>query len=220
MVILESVSKVFRQGREEVPALSDVSLRIEKGECVTIKGPSGCGKSTLLGIIGTLARPTRGEVSLDGTRVTGLPEHFLCDLRRRKIGFVFQHFHLLRGYSALENVGLPLVPQGLREAERNRRAMPLLEAMGLESRAHFPIHHLSGGEQQRVAIARALVLSPELLIADEPISNVDADNAALIGNVLANLNREGKTLIFTTHIEPTGALTPTSTYTLAGGRLT
>lgn len=217
MIVLEAVSKVFREG---VVALSDVTLHVRRGECAVVNGPSGCGKSTLLGLVGCLARPTRGEIVLGGTRLAGLPEHFLGDLRRRRIGFVFQQFHLLRGYTAVENVGLPLVPDGVREAERRRRALPLLERMGMADRADFPVHHLSGGEQQRVAIARALIHDPELILADEPFASVDAENAAAIGELLGGLHREGRTLLLATHVDArTAGLEVSSTYALTRGRL-
>lgn len=221
MLIVKSVSKIFKDGPREVTALSDVSLHVKRGDCAIVTGPSGCGKSTLLSLVGCLSRPTRGEIVIDGTPISRLPEHFICDLRRTRIGFVFQQLHLLRGYTAVENVGMPLVPAGIREGERRKRALPLLEMLGMADRADFPVHHLSGGEQQRVAIARALVNDPDLVIADEPFSSVDAENVAAIAHLLGDLNRRGKTLLVSTHIDArTAGLPVTASYALEKGALT
>lgn len=220
MIRVKSVSKVFGESEGRVPALTEVELTIAKGECVLIGGTSGSGKTTLLNIIGCLTRPTAGDVLIEGTSVARLPEHFRCDLRRAKIGFVFQQFHLLTGFSAVENVGMPLAPLGLREAERRRRAAALLDSLGLSHRADFPVNELSGGEQQRVAIARALVNDPAIVIADEPISGLDQQNVTKLAELFTRLNREGRTFLVTSHNEHLSALLPiTSSYSLERGRL-
>jgi putative ABC transport system ATP-binding protein len=220
MIEIKALSKIFRQGNEDVAALSEVSLAIKKGECVIIGGPSGSGKTTFLNIVGGLTRPTRGEVLIDGKSLSRLPEHFLCELRRCTIGFIFQQFNLFSGYTALENVGMPLVPRGMGEKERRRRAAELLDSLGIADRADFPVNELSGGEQQRVAIARALINDPAIIIADEPISNVDDQNAARIAEIFARLNREGKTFLLTTHYGLLTELLPiTSVFNLEKGKL-
>ncbi len=220
MIAIKSLSKIFRQGTQEVPALIDVEITIGNGECVIIEGPSGSGKTTLLNIVGCLTRPTRGEVMIDGKSLSHLPEHFLCELRRDKIGFIFQQFNLLNGYTAVENTGMPLAPRGVGEAERRKAATALLDYMGLAERADFPVNELSGGEQQRVAIARALINNPDIIIADEPIANVDDQNATRIAEIFARLNREGKTFLLTTHCGLLTELLPiTSVFRLDRGRL-
>lgn len=220
MIAIKGLSKIFKDGPKEVAALADVDLHISKGECVIIGGPSGSGKTTLLNIVGCLTRPTKGEVVIDNKNISRLPDHFLCELRRRKIGFIFQQFNLFSGYTAAENVGIPLAPRGVREAERRRCAMALLESLGIADRADFPVNELSGGEQQRVAIARALINNPDIIIADEPISSLDAQNAARIAEIFTRLNGEGKTFLVTTH---SGLLTEhmpvTRLYELEGGKL-
>ena len=218
MVELDQISKSFFEGRQRVPVLQDISLTIHAGECVLFRGPSGCGKSTLLNLIGTLARPGSGRIRIAGTDVTRLPEHFLCELRRKRIGMIFQQFNLLRGYTAAENVGMPLVSDGVLETERRRRSLALLESIGLAERADFLVQHLSGGEQQRVAIARALIQDPQLIIADEPVSNVDEANAVRIMELFRQLQARGKTIVLTTHTELTG-LSPSSTFILEKGGL-
>ncbi|MFA5117442.1 MAG: ABC transporter ATP-binding protein [Candidatus Omnitrophota bacterium] len=220
MIQIRSLTKVFKETGREVVALCDVKIDIQKGECVLIGGTSGSGKTTLLNVVGCLTRPTSGEVLIDHNATSGLPEHFLSDLRRRKIGFVFQQYHLFTGYTAIENVGMPLVPKGVREAERRRRAGYLLDSLGLHGRADFPVNELSGGEQQRVAIARALINDPDIIIADEPSSNIDAGNAAKIIEIFVELIRRGKTFLITAH---NGLLTKqlpvTSSYVLENGRM-
>lgn len=220
MIQIKRLSKIFREGKREVAALSQLDLNIRKGECVIIGGPSGSGKTTLLNIAGCLTRPTEGEVILDNQCLSRLPEHFLCDLRRSKIGFIFQQFNLFTGYTAIENAGMPLMPLGVREVERRRLAGALLDSLGLGDRLDFPVNELSGGEQQRVAIARALINDPEIIIADEPISNLDTGNAAKIADVFAKLAKEGKTLLITSHDGLLiSHLRVTSAYQLEKGRL-
>lgn len=220
MIKIKQVTKIFRDRGREVTALSGLELNVRKGECVMIGGSSGSGKTTLLNIIGCLTRPTAGEVFIDNRSVGHLPEHFLCEIRQRKIGFIFQQFNLLTGFTAIENAGMGLVPLGVSGQKRLKAASMVLSSLGLGDRADFPVNELSGGEQQRVAIARALINNPDIIIADEPISNIDAENTARIVDIFGRLNKLGKTFIITTH---NGALTKglpvTSSYRLEKGRL-
>lgn len=220
MINIKSLCKIFKQCGQDVTVLSDVELKVNKGECVVIEGPSGSGKTTLLNTVGCLTRPTRGEIFINDKRISHLPEHFLCELRRSKIGFIFQQFNLLAGFTAVENVGMPLVPLGVCEAERRERACHRLDFLGLGKRADVPINKLSGGEQQRVAIARALMNDPELIIADEPVSNVDAATAEKIAEIFKELIDDGKTILVTSH-DPLliNRLPVTSSYELVNGRL-
>ena len=201
LIELVDVEKVYRLGRVEVQALRGVSLTIEAGEFVSIMGPSGSGKSTLMNILGCLDRPTRGIYRLDGQDVSRLNEAALADIRNRRIGFVFQSFHLLKDLSARENVELPLVYRGVAAAERRRRALAALEAVGLAQRVHHRPHEMSGGEQQRVAIARALAAEPAVLLADEPTGNLDSRNSEEIMRIFASLNDRGLTIVQVTHEE-------------------
>jgi putative ABC transport system ATP-binding protein len=199
MIRTENLCKTYVSKAGVVKAISDLNVVVEKGKCLLLRGPSGSGKSTLLNLMGCLSHPSRGKLYLDGREVSHLPDHFLTEIRRRKIGFVFQAFNLLQGYSVLDNVGMPLLPTGLHHHARSEKAMLLLRRMNLEHRAHFRVNDLSGGEQQRVAIARALVNDPAVIIADEPNSNVDADNGRLILELLGECKREGRTLVVSSH---------------------
>jgi len=196
---LEGVTKIYRMGEVEVPALRGVDLTLDSGASLAIMGPSGSGKSTLLHIAGLLDRPTAGRVLWDGDDVTSLGAARLAELRGRHIGFVFQTFNLVPTLSALENVELPLVFQGERPRERRRRAAQLLALVGLADRQRHRPGQLSGGERQRVAIARALASNPELLLADEPTGNLDSTTGKEILTTLSRLNEEGKTLVLVTH---------------------
>lgn len=200
IVKTESVSKWYNRGRpDEVRAVEGVSLEVQGNQAVVLFGPSGSGKTTLLGLLGTMDRPTQGKVFLDGRDVTGFSDLELSRIRREKIGVVFQSFNLLSGMSAWENVSYPLIPMGLSARQRLERAGPLLEKLGLGNRLHHAPEELSGGEQQRVAIARALVNDPDILIADEPTSNIDLDSIARLLDILGELKSEGKTLIISSH---------------------
>ncbi len=217
MIKLEDVTKVYRMGKVEVPALRGVSLSISEGEMVAIIGASGSGKSTLLNIIGCLDRPTSGRYLLDGTNVGQLNDNQLAELRNRKFGFVFQDFNLLPRATALSNVELPLIYRGGVRQRRERAAMAL-EIVGLGKRANHKPTELSGGEQQRVAIARALVNDPLLLLADEPTGNLDTKSGADIMAIFRQLHRDGKTIVLITH-EPDIAAQAQRTIRLQDGRI-
>ncbi len=198
MIELQDVSKIYRRSaHDEVPAVVDVSLHISRGEFVAIVGASGSGKSTLMNIIGLLDVPTQGRYRLDGVDVTEFHASDQANMRNRKIGFVFQAFHLLPRTTALENVELPLLYSNRKSiAGLARKA---LEAVHLADRIHHPPSELSGGQQQRVAIARALVNEPDLLLADEPTGNLDRRSALEIISIFQALNRDGRTIVLVTH---------------------
>lgn len=199
MIKIEKVTKKYQSGKVKVNALDNVSLDIKPGEFVVLNGPSGSGKTTLLNIIGCLTRITSGRLWLVNQEVSHFPDHFLAAIRREKIGFIFQQFNLLTGYSTWENVSFPLLPLGISEKERRIRAMKLLEELNLETRADFMANELSGGEQQRAAIARALINDPEIILADEPLSNIDRRHVKMVINSLSELKKRGKTIIASSH---------------------
>ena len=199
MIRLKGICRTYQVGDEPVRALVDIDEEIRAGEHVAIMGPSGSGKSTLLNIIGCLDRPSSGSYSLDEREVGGLAESELTQVRRHKIGFVFQFFHLIPRLSAADNVELPMVFAGLPRRERRRRVTEVLDAVGLTRRAgHLP-EQLSGGERQRVALARATVMKPSLLLADEPTGNLDTRSGNDVLDLLNELNKEGLTLLVVTH---------------------
>jgi putative ABC transport system ATP-binding protein len=191
--------KDYPIGRESVPALRGVSLRVDAGEYVAIVGPSGSGKSTLLQVIGGIDTPSAGSVEVMGTRLDSLSDRDLTRLRLTRLGFIFQRFHLLPVLTARENVELPMAEAGLPRAERRSRALGLLEYVGLGSRAEHRSTQLSGGEMQRVAIARALANRPALLLADEPTGELDAATGHEILDLFRRLNADGTTLVVVTH---------------------
>ena len=200
LIRLDKVSKTYRTGDIEVHAVREVSLDIGTGEFVAIMGASGSGKSTLMNILGCLDRPTSGRYMLDGVEVSELDRDQLADLRNRKLGFVFQGFHLLSRTSALENVELPMqYARGLTTTEQRERALRALDLVGLADRADHHPNQLSGGQQQRVAIARALVNEPVLLLADEPTGNLDSRTSVEIMGVFQRLNAQGITILMVTH---------------------
>ncbi|MEM2517988.1 MAG: ABC transporter ATP-binding protein [Candidatus Bathyarchaeia archaeon] len=201
MAVVETINlrKVYMLGKVPVEALRGVNLKVEEGEFLSILGPSGSGKSTLLNLIGALDKPTDGKVLIDGVDVSTLDEDKLADLRHR-IGFVFQFFNLIPRFTALENVELLMAIAGLGKAERRKRAVELLETVGLADRMNHKPTELSGGEQQRVAIARALANNPRFLLMDEPTGNIDSKNAIEIMRLVKRLNEEeGVTIIMVTH---------------------
>jgi len=199
LIALERVSRVYRMGEVEVPALDDVSLDIGTGEFVAIVGPSGSGKSTMMNILGCLDRPSHGAYHLAGSAVAELDDDALARLRSRTIGFVFQSYNLLPRTSALDNVATPLLYQGIGRGERMRRARAALERLGLGDRVSHEPSELSGGQQQRVAIARALVTEPALVLADEPTGNLDSHAGAEVMAVLRDLHDQGRTVVLITH---------------------
>ena len=199
LISLDRVSRVYRMGPVDVPALADVSLEIQPGEFVAIVGPSGSGKSTMMHILGCLDRPTHGAYHLAGAPVAELDDDSLARLRSRTIGFVFQSYNLLPRTSALENVATPLLYQGVRRTERLRRARSTLERLGLGDRVDHEPTELSGGQQQRVAVARALVTEPALILADEPTGNLDSHAGAEVTALLRELHRAGRTIVLITH---------------------
>ena len=199
LVRLEKVTKVYRLGEVEVPALRGVDLAVERGHSLALMGRSGSGKSTLLHILGLLDRATTGRVLWDGQDVTGFRADRLAELRGRHIGFVFQTFNLVPTLTAWENVELPLVFVGVPARERRGRAQAILEQLGLGQRLRHGPHQLSGGEQQRVAIARALAPNPDLILADEPTGNLDSASGQEILKLLSDLHRQGRTLVMVTH---------------------
>jgi len=191
--------KVYPMGEGEVRALDRVSVEIPKGDFVAVMGPSGSGKSTFMNILGCLDRPTSGEYRLAGRAVSALAGDELAAVRNRSIGFVFQHFNLLARTPAVENVALPLVYAGVAAEPRRKRALAMLERVGLASRAQHHPAQLSGGQQQRVAIARALVSEPLLILADEPTGALDSRTSNEIMALLQALNRQGMTVVLVTH---------------------
>ncbi len=200
MIELVDVVKKYRIGVHEVVALNGVSLRVEEGEFVAIMGPSGSGKSTLLYLIGCLDKPTSGKVIIDGMDTSTLNDRELTDLRREKIGFVFQQYYLIPTLTALENVELPMVFRGVPKDRRERRARYLLELVGLKGKEDRKPMELSGGEQQRIAIARALANEPSILLCDEPTGNLDTKSGRVVMDLIKKLNVEqGVTVVLVTH---------------------
>lgn len=195
----DHITKIYKNDEVETVALSDISIRIDKGEFVAIMGPSGSGKSTLMHILGALDLPTSGQYVLDGENVENLTDDELADIRNRKIGFVFQAYNLLPRTTALKNVTLPMIYAGIPKEERLGRAKKYLEMVGLGDRMEHTSNQLSGGQQQRVAIARALVLSPAILLADEATGNIASVQAEEIMAIFQKLNDDGHTIVMITH---------------------
>ena len=202
MISLRNIEKVYRTDTVETLALQRINLDIQKGEFLSVMGPSGCGKSTLLNIIGLLDAPTKGEVSIDNRPIVGLSDKKLAYFRNRKIGFIFQSYHLINDLNVLDNVELPLLYRSASSRERSARAREVLAKVGLSNRVkHFPAQ-LSGGQKQRVAIARAIAGGPEIILADEPTGNLDSAMGNDIIELLLQLNKsEGATIIMVTHDE-------------------
>ncbi|MEA3485608.1 MAG: ABC transporter ATP-binding protein [Candidatus Aerophobetes bacterium] len=199
MIQAIDIKKTYRIGEVEIGALRGISLKIKKGEFVSIAGPSGSGKSTLMHIIGCLDRPNSGKFFLDGKEVGKLNDNELAEVRNKKIGFVFQQFNLLSRSTTFRNVELPLIYAGVRTGERVKRAKAALEKVGLSHRLHHQPNELSGGERQRVAIARAVVTNPAIILADEPTGNLDSKAGQGIIELFQQLHIEGHTLIVVTH---------------------
>jgi putative ABC transport system ATP-binding protein len=200
IVQTDQLTKIYGQGETAVTALNHVNVAIEEGEFVAVMGPSGCGKSTLMHLIGGLDRPTSGRVILDGNDLTKLHDDKLTELRRRKIGFIFQFFNLIPVLQAIDNTALPLVLDGVKQSDAHARAQEWLERMGMGNRQHHRPDELSGGQQQRVAIARALVSEPSLILADEPTGNLDSRAGDEIAVLLRQITTQWKrTVMMVTH---------------------
>lgn len=199
LIEVQDVSKLYGFGDATTLALDEVSLKIEKGECVAVMGPSGCGKSTLMNIIGLLDRPTNGNYRFDGKPAARLKPNQAAKFRRDSIGFIFQNFNFLPRLTTLENVALPLVYKGMAVNRRIKLASEMLERVGVQNREYFLPGQLSGGQAQCAAIARALVNSPKLIIADEPTGNLDSASSLLVMELLADIHKSGSTVIFVTH---------------------
>jgi len=199
VISLTQIKRVFTVGDEQVYALRDVDLSIEAREYVSIMGPSGSGKSTILNMIGLLDRPDSGKYLLEGEDMTVLNDNQQAALRRHKIGFIFQFFHLVPRMSAMENIELPMMLAGLSASERKKRLKEAIETFGLTDRARHRPDQLSGGQRQRVAIARATIMRPHILLADEPTGNLDRASGNEVIDILEKLNQQNLTLIMVTH---------------------
>jgi putative ABC transport system ATP-binding protein len=201
IIRIESLTKFYKIGNEVVKALNGVNLTIDKNEYVALMGPSGSGKSTIMNIIGCLDTPTSGSYYLNGPDVSGLSDNELALIRNKEIGFVFQTFNLLPRYTALENVGLPLIYAGISKEVRNTRATKALTQVGLADRMKHKPNELSGGQRQRVAVARALVNKPSIILADEPTGNLDSKTSYEIMALFQDIHDNGNTIILVTHEE-------------------
>jgi putative ABC transport system ATP-binding protein len=199
LIELAGIERVFRLGDSEVHALHELDLRIDAGEYVAVMGPSGSGKSTLLNLLGLLDRPTAGTYRLEGRDITTLSPQEQAQVRSRRIGFVFQSFHLVPRLTAAENIALPMMLAGVPPAERAQRVAQALDDYGLAERSHHRPDQLSGGQRQRVAIARATIMQPAMILADEPTGNLDRATGDEVVRLLEELNARGVTLIVVTH---------------------
>ena len=199
LVILERLSKSYRLGAVELQVLRDINLTINRGEYVAIMGPSGSGKSTMLNLLGCLDRPTNGSYILAGQDVSALSDDELSMIRGTRIGFIFQSYNLIQQLNVIENIEVPMFYQGYTESESLERARELAAMVGLGDRVTHRPSELSGGEQQRVAIARALANNPVIILADEPTGNLDSESGREILNILADLHKQGRTIIMVTH---------------------
>jgi putative ABC transport system ATP-binding protein len=216
MIELKMVTRAYVHGTRTILALHDVSLYIRAGEFLSVMGPSGSGKSTLLNLIGGLDQPSSGEIFIDGKPLHGISDDELTLIRRRRVGFIFQFFNLLPILTAEENVGLPLLLEGVPFSKVRPKAEALLRKVGLGERTGHRPEQLSGGEMQRVAIARALIAGPAVLLADEPTGNLDTRTSIEIFQLLKGLHEEGQTIVMVTH-DPKAAAYGTRTVTLRDG---
>lgn len=199
MIVLKNIQKIYQSGKVQTAALKDISLEVREKEFLMLTGKSGCGKTTLLNILGGMEHATSGEYIFEGMEVSGMNPARLAAFRNKSIGFVFQAYHLIDGLRAADNVELPLGYGGMKRSERKRKSVEALNKVDLADRVrHYP-SQLSGGQQQRVAIARAIVNNPRILLADEPTGNLDEENRMEIMKLLAELNRNGMTIIMVTH---------------------
>lgn len=199
MITLNNLSKIYRTEEVQTTALNKVDLKIEEGEFLAIMGPSGCGKSTLLNVLGLLDKASNGSYKFFDSETTKLSERKKSDLRKKNIGFIFQNFNLIDELTVFENIELPLLYNKVSSSERKKRVNEIMEKIGIAHRTkHYP-QQLSGGQQQRVAVARALVNQPHLILADEPTGNLDSSNGNEVMNLLAELHKEGSTIVMVTH---------------------
>ena len=200
MIEVQNLTKIYNQSKKnQVEAVTDVSLTAENGKITVLVGPSGCGKTTLMSMIGQLLTPTKGKVIVDKEDITAYSDGWKAVFRRKNVGFVFQHINLLPHLNALENVMIPLMCQDVEPESYRQNALGLLEKLGLSERAYFNVEQLSGGQQQRVAVARALITEPKIIIADEPLTFVDEQSASVITDFFSALRDEGKTILISTH---------------------
>jgi len=218
MIHLAGIERTFLVGDETVQALSNVDFTVQKGEYVAIMGPSGSGKSTLLNIIGLLDRPDKGIYILENLDTTELTDNQQASVRRNKIGFVFQFFHLVPRLTAAENVELPMILSDVDPASRKTRVEAALSSLGLSDRAKHRPDQLSGGQRQRVAIARATIMQPDVILADEPTGNLDRTSGIEVIQILEELNNKGMTLIIVTH-DPNLSKRATRRVQLADGKI-
>lgn len=200
IIKLTDINKIYRTKEIETQALENVNLEVAKGEFISIMGPSGCGKSTLLNIIGLLDTPTSGTVEIEGTTTEGMSDKALSAFRNKRLGFVFQSFHLINSLNVMDNVEIPLLYRSMSASERSKRAREVLERVGLSHRLRHMPSQLSGGQCQRVAIARAIAGNPDIILADEPTGNLDSKMGAEVMELLHTLNKEdGRTIVMVTH---------------------
>ncbi len=200
IIKLTDINKIYRTKEIETQALENVNLEVTKGEFISIMGPSGCGKSTLLNIIGLLDTPTSGTVEIEGTTTDGMSDKALSAFRNKRLGFVFQSFHLINSLNVIDNVEIPLLYRSMSASERSKRAREVLERVGLSHRLRHMPSQLSGGQCQRVAIARAIAGNPDIILADEPTGNLDSKMGAEVMELLHTLNKEdGRTIVMVTH---------------------
>ena len=200
MIQLQNIRKVFNAGKpNEFTAIQGVNLSIDSRKATVLKGPSGSGKTTLLSILGCMARPTSGRITLKEREITSLPERFLTDIRRKTFGFMFQQFNLIKGITAIENVMIPAYPVGKKHAALKKRAIGLLDLLNLSHKASAKVEWLSGGEAQRIAIARALINDPAIIIADEPTAHLDTHLSREFMEIMRRLKEQGKTLLIASH---------------------
>lgn len=218
MLTLNNIQKSYWQGGKELRVLKDISLQINEGELVAIMGPSGSGKSTLMNIIGCLDTATSGDYIVEGTNVKTLADNSLADFRNAKIGFVFQNFNLMPKLTVSQNVEMPLTYKKVNKKERRKRALDMLQLVGLEDRSDFKPMELSGGQKQRVAIARALVTNPSFVLGDEPTGALDTKTSSQIMDLFKEFHQAGKTIILITH-EPEIAALCQRTITLRDGQI-
>jgi putative ABC transport system ATP-binding protein len=197
MIRVQNVSKIFHEGTPKAfLALKDVSFDLQRGQTLILQGPSGSGKSTLLGLIASFYTPSSGQIIIDKTPISSLPEHFSAAFRRKNIGYIFQNFQLIPNLTLLENVLIPALPD---KVDLSKRAKKLIQEFGLESKINAEASTLSGGEQQRTALIRALITDPQIILADEPTANLDATLSSILLENLTKMQQDGKTIIIATH---------------------